>query len=97
MSFGFTNTPASFQNFINDTLAVFLNRYAGAYVEAILINSNCSDEHQTHIGSASEVLSQAGLHMKLKKCEFNKKEIKYLGLIIRRGSVSVVSDKEEAI
>ena len=40
MPFGLTNAPASFQNFINNALQAFLDRFATAYLDDILIYSD---------------------------------------------------------
>lgn len=39
MPFGLTNTPATFQNLINDTLREYLDDFALAYLDDILIFS----------------------------------------------------------
>lgn len=51
MSFGLTNAPASFQTFINDTLAAFLNRYVTAYIDDIIIYTETLDEYRDHVRS----------------------------------------------
>ena len=49
MPFGLTNAPASFQNFINDALQPFLDRFATAYLDNILIYSDTLEEHKVHV------------------------------------------------
>ena len=49
MPFGLTNALASFQNFINDALQPFLDRFASAYLEDILIYSDTLEEHKVHV------------------------------------------------
>ena len=45
MLFGLTNAPATFQNFINNALSPYLDNFATAYLDDILIYSNNLQEH----------------------------------------------------
>jgi hypothetical protein len=45
-SFGLTNAPAIFQNFINDVLAPYLDQFCTAYLDDTLIYSDTFEEHQ---------------------------------------------------
>ena len=49
MPFGLCNEPASFQNYINDTLHEYLNDFCIAYLNDILIYSDNEAEHEIHI------------------------------------------------
>ena len=49
MLFSLCNEPASFQNYINDTLYEYLNNFCTAYLDDILIYSNNEAEHEIHI------------------------------------------------
>jgi hypothetical protein len=49
MPFGLTNAPASFQEFINDTLQPFLNIFCMAYLDDILIYSDNLEEYKEHV------------------------------------------------
>jgi hypothetical protein len=51
--FGLTNAPADFQRFINDVLAPFLDRFATAYLDNILIYSDTLEEHRVHSARSS--------------------------------------------
>jgi transposase InsO family protein len=97
MPFGLTNAPADFQRFINDTLSPFLDRFASAYLDDILIYSDTLEEHQDHIRQVLHRLSEAGLHLKPEKCEFHQREVKYLGLIIGVDGIRMDPDKVEAV
>ena len=82
--FGLCNAPASFQNFINDTLGRdILDRFVSAYLDDILIFSNSLKEHRQHVKLVLERLTIAGLQLDISKCEFEVHETKYLGLIIQ--------------
>lgn len=82
MPFGLTNAPADFQRFINDTLSPFLDRFASAYLDDILIYSDTLEEHQDHIRQVLRRLSEAELHLKPEK--FPKLFVFYMGEAIMR-------------
>ena len=97
MPFGLTNAPASFQNFINDALQPFLDRFATAYLDDILIYSDNIEEHKIHVRQVLERLRESGLHLKPEKCEFFRKEVKYLGLIIGRDGIKMDPEKVKTV
>ena len=49
MPFGLCNEPASFQNYINDTLCEYLDDFCTAYLDDILIYSDNEAEHEIHV------------------------------------------------
>ena len=97
MNFGLTNSPASFQHFINDVLHEFLDVFATAYLDDILIYSDTLAEHEQHVTRVLEALSKSGLHLKPEKCHFHCQEVKYLGLIITPGGIRMDPTKVSAI
>jgi hypothetical protein len=80
--FALTNPPASFQEFINDTLRPFLDIFCTAFLDDILINSDNLKEHREHVTAVMTSLKEAGLYLKAEKFEFHKEEVKYLELIV---------------
>jgi hypothetical protein len=71
MLFSLTNAPATFQNFINDVLAPYLNQFCTVYLDNILIYSDTFEEHQEHVNLVLEAFEKAGLYLKLEKCMFH--------------------------
>ncbi len=82
MLFGLTNTPATFQAYINKTLDGLLDTIYITYIDDICIYSNSIKEHANHMRQVLERLRKAGLYVKLSKCEFNKQEIAFLEYIV---------------
>ena len=97
MPFGLTNAPATFQNFINDVLAPYLDRFCTAYLDDTLIYSDNLEEHKQHVKLILEAFEKAGLHLKPEKCEFHQKEVKYLGLIISTEGIKMDPEKITAV
>jgi hypothetical protein len=71
MPFGLTNALATFQNFINDVLAPYINRFCTAYLDDTFIYSDTFEEHQEYVNLILEASEKAGLHLKPEKCEFH--------------------------
>ena len=83
MSFGLSNTLASFQGYINKILAEKLDIFVIVYLNNILIYTE--DPRQTHIDAiwwVLDILRKHGLYANLKKCRFYKDEICFLGYIV---------------
>ena len=61
MSFGLTNAPASFQQFINKVLGEYLDIYMIAYLNNILIFSDILKEHVIYVIKTLKRFKQAKL------------------------------------
>jgi hypothetical protein len=93
MPFGRTNAPATFQNYINDVLAPYLDRFCTAYLDDTLIYWHNFEEQQQHVRLVLDAFAKVGLHLKPKKCEFHQQDMKYLGLIIRMEGIKMDPEK----
>jgi hypothetical protein len=97
MPFELTNAPASFQEFINDTLRPMLHIFCTASLDDILIYSDNQTEQKEHVKAVMTTLKDAGLTLKAEKCEFHQQEIKYLGPIIRVNGIRMDPEKVTAV
>jgi hypothetical protein len=97
MLFGLTNAPTIFQNFINDVIAPYLNRFCTAYLDNILIYCDTFEEHQEYINLVLEGFEKAGLYLKPEKYKFHHQEVKYLGLIISMEGIKIDPEKITAV
>lgn len=97
--FGLTGAPATFQRYINHTLQEFLDDFASAYIDDIIIYSSGSQkDHQRKVTKVLQKLQDAGLQCDIDKSEFEQNSVKYLGFIVRAGEgVHVDPKKVEAI
>ena len=95
--FGLTNAPAIFQSYINYTLRDFLDIFAIAYLDDIVIYSQNEEEHIKHVRRVLERLREAKLYLKLSKCVFHAREINYLGFLISPDGISVDRSRVETI
>ena len=83
MPMGLCNAPATFQRMMEAVLRPFLTKFAMVYLDDIIIFSRNPEEHLDHILQVLEALDKHHLRVKLKKCEFFKKEMLFLGHCIK--------------
>jgi hypothetical protein len=97
--FGLANAPSTFQRYINWALRDFLDEFASAYLDDVLIFTEGSlHKHHQHVRQVIDRLQEAGLHLELSKCEFDVQRTKYLGFILEVGKgISMDPDKVQAI
>ena len=88
LSFGLTNAPATFQAVMNKMFG-HLHTFCVVYLDDILIFSKTPEEHEQHLETILQILEREGLYAKLKKCDFNKSELLYLGHIIGSDGIKV--------
>jgi hypothetical protein len=93
MQFGTTNAPADVQGYINNAIRKALDDFASAHMDNVLIYSDSEEEHVGHVKWIMQRLLKAGLYLKPEKCEFHKKTVRYLGMIISTKGISMDEDK----
>ena len=92
------NGPATFQQFINDTLGMdYLDNFITAFVDDLIIYSKNETEHEKHVKMVLEWLCTAGLQASIKKCEFHVTWTKYLGFILTTEGIEVDPEKIQVI
>ena len=98
MFFGLTNSPATFQSLMNTIFAdLIATGKVAVYLDDILIFSSTLDEHRKVVHEVLRRLEEHDLYLRPEKCEFERDEIEYLGLVIRQGRVSMDPIKVKAI
>ncbi|PIL32324.1 hypothetical protein GSI_05570 [Ganoderma sinense ZZ0214-1] len=98
MLFGLTNSPATFQALMNSIFADLIAAGTVAvYLDDILIFTNTLDEHRWVTHEVLKRLQAHDLYLRPEKCEFERTEIEYLGLIIRQGQVGMDPVKIKAV
>ena len=97
MPFGLTNAPATFQRLMNKILKPVLYQSTLVYLDDIIVFSKTLDDHIKHLATVFKLLAENGLKLKLKKCEFFKDKIDYLGHIVSRDGVAPNHKKIQAI
>ena len=67
------------------------------YLDDILVFNTTEYEHEHHLRLVFQKLREHKLQAKLKKCEFRKPRVKYLGHIVGSGEVHVDQDKVASV
>lgn len=84
--FGLSGAPATFQQYMNSILGVYLDDFCTAYMDDVLIYTEGSkEEHYQRVRLILERFMKAGLYLDPDKCEFAVESVKYLGFIIQAG------------
>ena len=86
MPFGLHNAPATFQRLMNRVLEG-CQEFALAYIDDVVVYSKSWEEHLQHLHKVFSCLQHAGLTLKLRKCQFGKSKVHYLGHIIGNGEI----------
>ena len=75
----------------------YLDVFVVAYLDDILIFSKTLTEHMEHVKKVLDKIRQAKLLIKPGKCEFHKKELKFLGYIVGENGIQMDEDKVKAV
>ena len=97
MPFGLKNAPATFQRLMDNVLKGLQEDICLVYLDDIVIYSNSLEEHLLKLTKVFDRLVEANFKLKLEKCQFLKKELKYLGHLITGDGVKPNPDKIDAI
>ena len=97
MPFGLCNAPATFQRFMDATLAGLKWKNLIVYLDDIIIFSSSFDEHIKDLREVFGRLKDAHLKLKPSKCYMAQYKIHYLGHVISADGIETSVDKIEAI
>jgi len=90
MFFRMTNSPATFQTMMNDVFrTVIAEGIVVVYLDDILIFTKTEEEHERVVQRVLEILMEHKLFLCSEKCEFHRKQIEYLGLVISENKVAM--------
>ena len=95
LPYGIASAPGIFQRVIDTVLQGIPG--VVAYLDDILITGPTQEEHLAALEEVLKRLSKAGLRANLKKCEFMKSSVTYLGHVIDEQGLHPMPDKIRAI
>ena len=78
---------------MNSIMGEYIDDYVLKYLDDILVLKNTKHEHESYLRLVFQRLREHKLRAKLKKCEFGKPNVKYLGHIVSSGVVHVDQDR----
>ena len=98
MFFGLSNSPTTFQRFMNDSFKdMIAEGWLIVYMDDMLITSRNKEEDIERTRRVLQRMKELDLHLKLKKCRFGVEEVDFLGLILRPGEIAMDPTKLSGI
>ena len=95
LAFGLQNGPSSFQRLLDVILADIPGLFI--YMDDLLVHSRTEAEHLQTLEKIFAKLHENGLAINLKKCEFLKKSVTYLGYKVTPTGILPLQRKVQAI
>ena len=97
MPFGLTNAPAVFMDLMHRVLQEFLDEFVIVFIDDILIYSTTEEQHRKHLSAVLQTLKEHRLFAKFSKCDFWRREVKFLGHVVTSEGIAVDPSKVEAV
>jgi RNase H-like domain found in reverse transcriptase/Reverse transcriptase (RNA-dependent DNA polymerase) len=98
MFFGLTNSLATFQTMMDDIFQEIAQRWLKIYMDDMIIATEDDDSlHAQKVNHFLQKLIDHDLFLKPEKCQFHKKEVEYLSVIIGGGKVMMYPIKVKGI
>jgi hypothetical protein len=97
MPFGLCNAPATFQRFMDATLASLKWKNLIVYLDDIVIFSPTFEQHIIDLREVFERLQNSNLKLKPSKCYICQDKINYLGHVISEKGIEPNPNKTKAI
>ena len=90
MFFGLTNSPVTFQTFMNHILKDLIDEgLVIVYLDDILVFTDAREEHRRLVRRVLEILHNHKLYLRSEKCAFEKTTVEYV-------SNSILTDERQA-
>ena len=97
MPFGLTNAPTTFQRLMECILAGLSGEECLINLDDIIVFGVSFKEHIDRLTRVLAALQKAQLKLKLSKCQFAQREVKYLGHIVSEKGIAPDPGKIEAV
>src|SRR5882724_8736519 len=97
MPMGLTNTPATFQAFMNQIFQDMTDIFVVLYLNDILIFSDSLEDHRVHVRCILKHLHEYDLHSKPKKCLFHTQKIEFLCFMVTPTGISMDMAKTDTV
>ncbi len=97
MPFGLTNAPAAFQRAMDVILMGISWQMCMVYIDDIIIYSPTFEQHLSDLETVLKRLDSVSMAVKLRKCQFCRQALSFLGHVVTSDGVHVDNTKVEAI
>jgi len=98
MFFGMTNLPATFQAMMNEILRDLINEgKVAAFVDDVLVETETEEGHDEIVKEILRRLEENDLYIKLEKCVWKARKIRFLEVVIGPDSIEMEKEKVEGV
>jgi transposase InsO family protein len=97
MPFGLCNAPATFQRLMDEVIVPEYRSFIETYIDDLMTHSHTFKDHLAHIEKLLTSLQKHKLVVKLNKCKFAQREVKFLGHVISQNAIKTNPEAVEAI
>ena len=91
--FELINKFAIFQNFINDTLMNYFDKFIVTYLNDIFIYNDNIKKQKKHVRKIFQKFRKTDIQANIDKCKFHKIETKFLNVLVDRNEIRMNSTK----
>ena len=97
MPMGLCNAPSTFQSLMNTIFYDCIDVLMVVYMDEVLVFRKDMKSHLQHLEIVLSRLKEHKLYVSPKKCDFMKKEINFLGLVVGQKGIKVDPKKVEVL
>ena len=98
MFYGLTNSPATFQTMMNELLRDLINMgKVVAFIDDVIVGMESDEEHDELVIEVIRRLEENDLYMKLEKCKWKVKEVRFLGVVIGLERIKMEEEKVKGV
>ena len=92
-----TNAPSTFQKALDILLGSFKWKSCLVYLDDVIIFSQNTKDHLRDVDEVLTALREAGVSLKLAKCNFFTDTVRYFGHVIKPGTMEVEEASKRAL
>ncbi|XP_015166807.1 RNA-directed DNA polymerase homolog [Solanum tuberosum] len=97
MSFGLTNTLATFIELMNGVFRSYFDFFVIVFIDDILVYSSTEEDHVRHLRISLQRLRKEKLYAKFSKCEIWLNYVEFPGHVVSKEGIRVDPTKIEAV
>jgi len=98
MFFGLTNSPATFQIMMNELLRDLINtEKVAAFIDNVIVGTKDDEEHNELVAEIIKRLEENNLYIKLEKCKWKVREVRFLGVVIELEGIKMEEEKVKGV
>jgi len=98
MFFGMTNSPTTFQAMMNEILRDLINeRKVAVFMDDVLVGTETEEGHDKIVEEILRRLEKNDLYIKLEKCVWKARKIRFLGIVIGPNGIEMEVEKVDGV